>query len=215
MSISVGQPTWTDEMGDKPKHGNIIYFFDKEERSTKLSEEQGRPVFVAKTYLHKSTPGDANVIIERPLREQDKTDFAHEWRQYSLKKESKVDGTPLEQMPWLDRIQCAEIKSLNIHSVEQLIDLAGVHQAKIMGFQELKRKAENYLKVALDTTLVEKREAEAAEAKAAAAAKDEEIRELKLRMELLERMVSTDRPRKPGRPRKVNADTAADSRAGG
>jgi len=217
MSISVGQPTWTDEMGDKPRHGNIIYFYDKEERSERLSTEQGRPIFVSKTYIHKSTPGDSNVVIERPVRDQDKADFAREWQLYEQKQSTKVQGTPLDAMPWLDRLQCAEIKALNIHTVEQLIDLAGVHQSKIMGYQDLKRKAESYLKVASDTALLEKKEAEAKQAREEVEEKNREILELQTRMKVLEQivaggMVSTDRPRKAGRPRKVHgADTTGTS----
>jgi hypothetical protein len=211
--LSVGQPSWVDEHGDKPKHGNIVYFYDREERNTKKSEELGRPVFYNKTYIHKSTPGDSNVVIERPLRDADKQEWPREWALYEQKKSHFVEGTPLEAMPWLDRLQCAEIKSLNIHTVEQLINLSGVHQVKVMGYNDLKKRAENFLRVASDTALLEKKEAEAVAAKAEALEKDKRIQELELKVEALMRMVSTDRPRKPGRPRKVRGTdpTAASS----
>jgi hypothetical protein len=218
MSIAVGQPNWVDEFGDKPRHGNIIYFFDKPEKDGKASLEAGRPVFANKVYIHKSTPGDNLVAIERPLRDQDKQDFPREWAAYEQKKETgRIDGTPLSEWPQMDRLQVAELNAINIHSVEQVANLSDSHASKIMGFNELRKKAQTYLRYAKDLVDAEKGSEEKAALKTQLEARDKEIAELKLRMELLEkmaqdRMIGTDRPRKPGRPRKDRgADTPSAS----
>lgn len=219
MSLSVGQPNWVDENGATPRHGNIIYFFDKPEKSERDSLKEGRPVFHNRTYIHKSTPGDNLLTIERPLRDQDRLDFPREWQVYSEKKSVVMDGTPLAEWPIMDRLRVAELNAVNIFTVEQIVNLPGAHESKIMGYNELKKKALAYLNHSKLLASAEQIEAERNEMKEASDAKDAEIRELKMRVEILEklaqeRIVSTGNPRKPGRPRKVNvADTASTSSA--
>jgi hypothetical protein len=213
MGLSVGQPSWVDEMGDKPRHGNIIYFFDKAERDGQASEKEGRPVFKNKVYIHKSTPGDNLLAIERPVRDTDKQEFPREWKVYEEKVSHKIDGTPLSEWPQLDRLQVAELNAVNIHSVEQLANLSEGFGSKVMGFQLLRKKAQDFLNYAANLANAEKAEEEKKALRADNEAKEAELQKLRVRMEVLEKMVqeravSTDRPRKPGRPRK---DRGADS----
>lgn len=208
LEMQIGQPAWTDDLGDKPKHGNIVYFYDVPKQDGKASKDAGRPIFRNKTFIHISTPGDANVVIERPLRERDVEDFPREWHRYQQKQAQVVEGTPLEEWPKMNRLQVAELKALNIHTVEQLASLSEANSTKLMGFHELKKNAMAFLQVAKEGADLEKRTAENAELKARLAEKDEQIGALEGKMAALERLVaerlvSTDQPRrKAGRPRK-------------
>lgn len=216
LDMQVGQPNWTDEHGDAVKHGNLVYFYDHAKQDGKASKEKGHPVYKNVVFIHISTPGDNLLTIERPLREEDKEKYPREWRAYQNKNTKAVEGMPLEEWPQMNRLRVLELKALNIHTVEQLAQVPDGHASKIMGFYELKKQAAAFLSFAADAANIEKTKENERKLQAELAERDKQIQELKVKMEVLERLVSTDQPRrKPGRPRKDRGtDPTATSSAG-
>jgi hypothetical protein len=71
--------------------------------------------------------------------------FAKQWAQYSKGMAQTVSGTPLSQVPWLTVGQVAEMKAVNIHSVEQLAGMPDNISQRFMNHHALKQQAQAFL----------------------------------------------------------------------
>lgn len=193
MSIDVGNAGWVDQNTNQPsKAGIIVVFYDKEVQDMKRTLSEGRACFNLRTYIRKEVPGDNLVAIDRPVRDQDKYEFQKEWERYEAKQTDVVDGTPIDQWPVLNRAQVAEFKALHINSVEQFVAMPMGHGAKIMGFNQLREKALQFLNW-------QKEAAQVSEIKAKDAEKDALIQQLQDRLTALE-----NRPKRGRKPRIVH-----------
>jgi hypothetical protein len=195
MSIEVENANWVGTDNRPSRNGVIVVFYDKEVQDMKRTMEEGRACFNLKTYIRKEVPGDNLVAIDRPVRDSDKYEFATEWQRYQSKQTDVIDGTPIDQWPILNRAQVAEFKALHIHSVEQFLAMPMGHGAKIMGFNQLRDKAQQFLNWQKEASKVD-------EIKAKDAEKDAIIQQLQDRLAALEAA-----PRR-GRPRKVVENVA-------
>lgn len=180
MDVTIGNASYRNEAWEEAKAGRRYAFFRE---GTKLNDAKskaaGRPIYDPVILLEKIIPGDNLNRPVRPMREADKEEFPQEWAAFQAKKEQQVPGTPLAVLPWISRTQVSEYNAMNIHTVEQLATLPESVAQKIMGFYEIRKKAEGFLKAAQDSAYHEKLEA-------AAKAKDETIEELKARIAALE-----------------------------
>jgi hypothetical protein len=197
MGIEIGSANWVNEANQVSKTACFVFFYDKEEPDNERSLREGRACFKMKTFIKKQVPGDNLVSIDRPVRDQDKLEFAQEWQKYLDKRPEQVDGTPIEQWPVLNRAQVAEFKALNIHSVEQFVQMPESHGAKIMGFNALKAKAKEFLTMAEEA-------GKAKELRAELNQKDEQIADLSSKLAALASQVEALSKPKRGRPRKVH-----------
>ncbi len=110
------------------------------------------PPYKGQTFIRKMAPGDQLNIVERPMREHDKTDFPQQWLGFLAKSsEDEIPGTPLKQ--WnLDRpleithAQMDELRMIRFVTVEQIRDASDLQLQKIgMGGAGLREKARLYL----------------------------------------------------------------------
>jgi hypothetical protein len=102
-------------------------------------------------------------------------------KQYELFKKGQtqaVDGTPLEMWPQMTVGLCAELKAMNVTTVEQLAGLDDGKAQRIMGSYDLRRKAQLFLDAA-------KGEAENNKMVAELTKRDDEIAVLKQQMQQL------------------------------
>lgn len=194
---------WQDFSGTKKNKDTVVHFFDKDVQNPVLSLKEGRPIFETKVYIEKICPGDMLNRVERMMRDQDKIDYPEEWQKYLRKEKHTVVGTPLEAWPQLTRIQALEFKAMNVETVEQLANLPENHAHKIMGFIDLKRKAQIFLKAAADSSLFDKVMEENKAKDELLTQQAEAIAKLQAQMEEL------TAKKKPGRPAKVDADPTA------
>jgi hypothetical protein len=75
--------------------------------------------------------------------------FARQYAQFVAKTEQTKSGTPLEYIPFLTESRRAELKGLNIYTVEALAHIDGQELKNLgPGGRELKNKAEEYLEQA-------------------------------------------------------------------
>lgn len=113
------------------------------------SEKQGRPIFKDVAFIRILVPGDTTNVIDREANEQDKIKYRQAWLRYESGQVVGVTGTPLEQWPQITRSQLKEAKYFEVHTVEQMANLADIHAQKLgMGFNELRTKAKAYLAAA-------------------------------------------------------------------
>ena len=204
MEVHIGNASYRNDAWEEAKGGKKYAIFREDTLLNKhKTEEAGRPIYDPVVLIERIIPGDSLNRPVRPIREADKQEFPQEWAAFKEKRENQIPGTPLEVVPWLSRSQCAEYKALNIFTVEQLATLPESVASRIMGFQQVRSKAENFLKAAQDSAYLEKMKAAETEAKAREEAKDAEISDLKARLSALEGMLGGDEARRgPGRPRK-------------
>lgn len=159
------------------------------ERSTLLHEHHeikdllvvspaGRPIYVEREYIRIVTPGDKDNIPERPVREDDRLAYPELYAKFKAGQTQAATGTPLEQWPGVNRAQVKELAYFNIRTVEQLAALSDGNMSNIGPYTALRRKAQDWLKVARGASPVEEARAEAKRA-------HEEIAELKRQMAAL------------------------------
>lgn len=174
-------------MADKP-HVHVEFYTEPVE-DVAASREAGRPIFKDQEFVRVRIVGDPKNNLIAPAndfagRDRD-TGEAITWAQkypehYRLFKaqenQSRADGTPLTEVPWLTASRRKELEALQIKTVEALASLDGALLTRIgMGARELKLKAQAWLDAAAGSAVESKMAAELA-------ARDEEIEALKRQM---------------------------------
>ena len=142
------------------------------------SQEAGHPVFDERPFVKIIVPGDKNTIIDTLAEPSHKRRFARAWEQFQRNEEQIAEGWPLREWPAITRAQAEELRHLNIVTVEQLANLSDSHGSKIMGYHELKRKAQTALTVAKDQSAAQKLAAENETLKGQLAALQAQMKEL-------------------------------------
>jgi uncharacterized small protein (DUF1192 family) len=137
----------------------FVKFYMGTRKNEERSEEAGHPVFDDVPFIRIIVPGDKNTVIDTTVDEQYKRRFARLWTQFQANETQTQPGLPITEWPAITRAQAEELKYLNITTVEQLSTLPDVYGGKIMGFNDLKRKAETYLAQAKDSALAMKLDA--------------------------------------------------------
>lgn len=163
-----------------------VFFYDKAVKSAAKSLEAGRPIFVNKIMVKKMPSGDSRLVIDDYARPTDFDEYPTEFARYQQKKENRPDGTPLAAWPVLNDLQQAEFRALNIFTVEQFANLPDEAANRIMGFNELRKKARAFV---LAQEAGEKLVAMEEQAKAAAAKEAEQARVI---AELTERLAALE-----------------------
>lgn len=111
---------------------------------------EGRPMFDEKVFVSIIIPGDKNTRVEREMRDEDKERFPRAWAAFQNADTVSLTGTPVEQWPPLSVTQVAELKAMNILTVEHLAELSDSITQKMMGLGQLRTQAQAYIKAAKD-----------------------------------------------------------------
>jgi hypothetical protein len=149
-------------------------FFREAVKNEVKSAEAGRPIFDEVDMIRVITPGSRDVLVTK-ANQHYKDRFPKHWDLYQRKQEQIGDGTPLDQVPFLTVGQIAELKALNVMTLEQLAGLADNVAHRFMGFNDMKRKAQQYLEAAKSAAPITKLNEELAK-------RDAEIEALKQQM---------------------------------
>ena len=184
---------WTNDNFMEDNRGKMAVFFHAVQvRNNFKSDAEKRPIFEERIFIKKLVPGDSTLIVDRPMREQDMEDFPIEWARFEQKKEQKSDGTPIEAWAAISDTQKAEFRALNIFTIDQFAKLPDSAGNKIMGFNELRGKAQAFIGAAQDSQLMDKIRAET----------DEKLKAQEVEMAALRAMIEELTTKKAGRPRK-------------
>lgn len=147
-------------MADTP-HLFVEFYIEPVERPA-LSREAGRPIFEDEEYVFVRIVGDPKSSFRAPAHSAAGRDresgqpfsyaqkFPEHYRYFKSEQDQQLAaGTPLTEVPWLTASKRAELKALNIMTVEGLAGLDGTLLQRIgMGARELKNKAQAYLDAA-------------------------------------------------------------------
>lgn len=186
-------------MADTP-HLHVEFYNDAQEdpAQTRLA---GRPIFTDVEMVRVKIVGDPKSSIIAPAHSSPSRDpetgqpmtyaqkFPEHYRYFKDNRDQQsAAGTPLTEVPWLTAAKRAELKALNIYTVEGLAGLDGTLLQRIgMGARELKNKAQAWLDLAAGSAVESKMATELA-------ARDEQIEALKLQMADLIAMQSGKAP---------------------
>ncbi len=123
--------------------------------NTQKSADAGRPIFDDVEYVMIMVPGDANSIVHRPIMDipgrSDLERFPMQYQAFKNRKDQdSAAGTPLSVCGFLTQGQIRELEFFHVKTVEHLANMPDSNANKFMGIQDLKRKAQDFLRVASD-----------------------------------------------------------------
>lgn len=149
MSLDDFVPQVTYNPNADPDAGVFPRFYVQAMPDGKRTQEEGRPIFRDVEMIEIRIAGDKLNIIDTKVND----DHRHRWPQHyaAFKAGQKVavEGTPVDEWPILTASKVAELKALNIFTVESLAELPDTGLAKMgMGARELQNKAKAYLEAA-------------------------------------------------------------------
>ena len=143
------------------KHLHIEFFESEPEEDKAESKKQGRPIFKTKELVRIRFVGDNKRVHVAPASEVSKRvmdetgnwvglSYKERWpRHYDAFKAKQapiVDGTPLRELTSLTAAKIAELRALNIHTIEALASLDTTGQKRLgMGALALKQQAQAHL----------------------------------------------------------------------
>jgi hypothetical protein len=125
-----------------------VQFYIRPVMNNFRSSEEGRPIYEEKEYIRIIVPGDSKTTVDCPVDDTFRMRFQAQYDKFKRGQEQAVDGTPLEMWPQMTVGLCAELKAMNISTVEQLAGLDDGKAQRIMGSYDLRRKAQMFLDAA-------------------------------------------------------------------
>lgn len=161
-----------------------VEFYTEAVQNLRATREEGRPIFEDTEFVRMKIAGDPKNTFVAPANSPGGKDpetgleftyaerFPEHYRYFKDNLGVRVDGLPIDEMPWLTASKRAELKALNIHTVEALAGLDGALLQRIgLGARELKNQAVAWLDKAAGS-------ADQGKFAAELAARDEQIAQL-------------------------------------
>jgi hypothetical protein len=118
------------------------------------TEREGRPIFRDIEIVELISPGNPLNIPVEIVTDEHRQQWPEQYRAFRAGHEISADGTPLEQWPILRKAQVAELKALNIMTVEHVRDMSDHACQRGMGFIRLRALAKAYLEDAAEGALL-------------------------------------------------------------
>jgi len=125
----------------------FVQFFLAAVKNETKSAAEGRPIFDEIPMVKIITPGSRDVLVNK-AHQIYRDRFPLQWDRFQKKLTPVQDGTRLEEVPFLTVGQIAELKALNVFTLEQLAGLSDANSRHFMSFNSMKQKAVAYLESA-------------------------------------------------------------------
>lgn len=139
----------------------FVEFYTDAQELKAQSEKEGRPIYEDVPHVRIIIPGDTGNVIECVAKDKHKQKYPEAWKRFLAQEKTGYTGTQLEQWPQITRSQLKEAKYFEVHTVEQMAQLADSHISRMgMGFADLRTKAIAYLAAAKDSAAVTQQAAE-------------------------------------------------------
>ena len=154
-----------------------------------LSTEAGRDIYKEYDYISIRTHGQKHSNPVRKIKDADKARFPKIWEAYQNNESVVDDGTPIDQLPTIDKARLYELKAAGIKTIEMLASIQDGNVKSLgPGGMTLKTKAKQFLEgnsgnsVKLEEAM-------------------DQIAELKAMVEKLTEAKANPAPKKRGRPK--------------
>ena len=155
---------------------NIVRFYEKPKLNKAKTSEAGRPIYDSVEMVEVIVAGDKHfrphfpaheptVTYDNATQQDDRRTWAErypaEYKAYKTQGTMSVSGTPVEAWPLLTRAQVAELKALDIFTVEQIADMTDRNR-HILGpsARQIIAQARTYIDQARDTAAPQRLAAE-------------------------------------------------------
>jgi hypothetical protein len=122
----------------------LVQFFMTAVQDKAASEAEGRPIFKEVPNVRIITPGSRDVMVTRATEGYQRR-FARHWERFKQQADQNIDGTRLEEVPWLTVGTIQELKAVNVHSLEALASMPDSAINKMMGMVGFRQKARNFI----------------------------------------------------------------------
>lgn len=110
------------------------------------SLHEGRPIYEEKEYVKVVIPGTKNDGYNGPIRDDHKVRFSKQYQAFKAGLEAPVVGTPLDELISITVARRAELKAMNIRTIEQLAGVSDTVGPKLgMGWVNDRKTAIEYL----------------------------------------------------------------------
>ena len=137
--------TRTHGMPQTGKDSTIPRFHMEAVEDPVATAAQGRPIFFQQERVQFIQPGSSNSPVEI-VNEGHRQRWPEQYAAFKKGEEWAVNGTPLEQWPFLRKVNVYELKALGIFTVEQCADLSDIAcQNMGMGGMAIREQAKAYL----------------------------------------------------------------------
>lgn len=141
LNIPIGENGYTDRES-MPAH---IEFYTDIQVLGFESQIQGRNVTRPVSMIQFMFPGGKTIFV-REATETDKIQYRKQWEQFQANQVQIGDGLPIEQWAAIEKGQQLNLKSMHIHTVEQLANVSDNDLSKIgMGALDLRGKARAFI----------------------------------------------------------------------
>lgn len=91
-------------------------------------------------------PGQNKTEFRGPVQERHKREYPNEWKAFIEQREQQISGVPISSMPGLEATRLQMLRSLNIHTVEQLAELSDANLYNVgPGAVQMRSQARAYL----------------------------------------------------------------------
>jgi hypothetical protein len=161
---------WDDPRRQAPDAAIPRFYRDKNLNNFQ-SEKAGHPVYDDVEMVEINIAGSSRATSVQIVKAEHKQRWPQAYAAFQAGLEPAHDGAPLEEWPPLSPAQVANLKAMNIHTVEQLSVVSDAATMNIMGGMALREKAAKWL----DNAAGGKALSEALAAKTAAEAKLETL----------------------------------------
>lgn len=127
----------------------LVKFEIKAKLDSDATAKEGRPIYRDMEYINIRAPGSSDNVI-RPATQRDKDRFPRHYSAFQnrVNDEEYVEGTLLSEWPVCNRSQVEELAFFGVKTVEQLANTSDANGQAFMGFNGLKRKANEWLEAA-------------------------------------------------------------------
>lgn len=137
----------SDSMPESRSNAGIFPVFYTEAVPNKFrTEKEGRPVFEEKEFVEIIIAGDSKTKVHEPVNQGHIERWPEQYQKFKDGLEQATEGTPVEQWNYLSKSQVAELKALNIKTVEALAELPDTGLQRLgMGARSLQGKAQSFI----------------------------------------------------------------------
>lgn len=124
-----------------------VRFYEREVELGFASQQAGRPIHETRVYVEMIPPGsNGKFRVDREAHDGDKRRFPRHWAAFEQnRKDPQIIGTLLTSCHFIDRARAADLKSVGIHTAEQLASLDDAALQRLgPGYRPLKEQAFAY-----------------------------------------------------------------------
>jgi hypothetical protein len=161
-------------------------FFTMERRNEALSASRGRYVPMSVDMVRIIIPGDKHNIVERRIREDDKTRYQKQYEAFKKMEEFVPDGTLIETWPMISRTQVYELKAAGIFTVEDIVAIPDSNLGILgLGGRLLRKYAQSFIETSKTNAVPAQLVAAEERARIENESLKRQVKELSDRLELL------------------------------